>query len=160
MKNIILLFVLCLFSLNLPATHHYPSVEKILASDNEPDGIVFELLSWDENTWTWAAPLLKEYRKRLLAKFPDIDIAVVSHGGEQFQLTREEAANQPMAMQTLQTLSDEGVSLHVCGTHSSWKDVSEDSYIDIVDVSPSGPAQINDYIKLGYTKIVLSKPHK
>jgi intracellular sulfur oxidation DsrE/DsrF family protein len=160
MKNIYLLFILCLSSLNLSATHHYPSVEKILASDNEPDGIVFEVLSWDENTWTWAAPLLHEYRKRLLAKFPDIDIAVVSHGGEQFQLTREEAPNQPKAIETLQTLSDEGVSLHVCGTHSSWQDVSEDSYIDIVNVSPSGPAQINDYIKLGYTKIVLSKPHK
>jgi len=158
MKNLILLFVFGLFSLNLSATHHYPSVEKILASDNEPDGIVFELLSFDENTWSWAAPLLKEYRKRLLAKFPDIDIAIVSHGGEQFQLTKEEAPNQPKAIATLKALSEEGVSLHVCGTHSSWNDVSGDSYIDIVDVSPSGPAQINDYIKLGYTRIILRKP--
>ena len=158
MKKIILLFVICLFSLNLSATDHYPSVEKIIASDIKPDGIVFELLSWDENTWTWAAPLLKDYRKQLLARFPDLDIAVVSHGGEQFQLTREEAANQPMAIETLQTLHDEGVSLHVCGTHSSWKDISEDSYIDIVDVSPSGPAQINDFIKLGFTRIVLRRP--
>lgn len=157
MKNIILLSILCLFSLNLSATHHYPSVEKILASDNEPDGIVFELLSWDKNTWTWAAPLITDYRNRLLKKFPDLDIAVVSHGGEQFQLTKEEAQDQPVAIATLTTLSNDGVNIHVCGAHSSWEGVSEDSYIDIVDVSPSGPAQINDYINLGYTRIILRK---
>jgi intracellular sulfur oxidation DsrE/DsrF family protein len=157
MKNLTLLFILAFLSLNLSAMHHYPSVEKVLASDNEPEGIVFELLSFDENTWTWAAPLIKDYRDRLLQRFPDLDIAVVSHGGEQFQLTKEEAPSQPKAIETLQTLSDEGVSLHVCGTHSSWNDISEDSYIDIVDVSPSGPAQINDYIKLGFTKIILRK---
>jgi len=57
-------------------------------------------------------------------------------------------------------LSDEGVNLYVCGTHSSWKNISEDSYIDIVNVSPSGPARINDYLNLGYTKILLRKPGK
>lgn len=158
MKKVILLFILGLFSLNLPAIHHYPSVEKILASDNEPDGIVFELLSWDENTWTWAAPLLKDYRNRLLQKFPDLDIAVVSHGAEQFQLTKADAPDQPAAIATLSSLSDDGVNIHVCGVHSSWQGVSEDSYIDIVDVSPSGPAQINDYVNLGYIRIVLRKP--
>ncbi len=158
MKKLFLFFILCLFSLQVSALHHYPSVEKILASDVEPDGIVFELLSWDEDTWTWAAPLIKDYRTRLLQKFPDLDIAVVSHGGEQFQLTKEKAQSQPEAIATLSSLSDDGVSIHVCGVHSSWKDISEDSYIDIVDVSPSGPAQINDYINLGYTRIILRKP--
>lgn len=160
MKKFILLILLNIFSLSLYASHHSLSVEMILASDQKPEGIVFELLSWDENTWTWAAPLLKDYREKLLAKYPDIDIAVVSHGGEQFQLTKAEAVNQPLAVETLQTLSDEGVNLYVCGTHSSWKNISEDSYIDIVNVSPSGPARINDYLNLGYTRVLLRKPGK
>jgi hypothetical protein len=51
----------------------------------------------------------------------------------------------------------EDVSLHVCGTHSSWYDIPESSYIDIVDVAVSGPAKINDYINLGYQPIQLYK---
>jgi len=159
MKKIVIPFVLLwLSSLNLMALHHYPSVEKILASDDEPDGIVFELLSWDEHTWTWAAPLIEDYRNQLLQKFPDLDIAVVSHGGEQFQLTKKKAPDQPAAIETLTSLTNDGVNIHVCGVHSSWQGISEESYIDIIDVSPSGPAQINDYVKLGYIKIILRKP--
>ena len=156
-KQIVLFVALCLSHQFLMAAQH-TGIEKILASDDRPDGIVFELLSWDENTWTWAAPLLNNYRNRLLQKFPGLDIAVVSHGGEQFQLTKELALEQPEAIATLTDLSNAGVNIHVCGVHSSWKNISQDNYIDIVDVSPSGPAQINDYINLGYTKILLKKP--
>ena len=119
---------------------------------------LFELLSWDEKTWTWAAPMIREFRQRLQAKFPDIDIAVVSHGAEQFQLTKNEAEKQPEAIASLRSLNEEGVNLHVCGTHSGWQNVDEEAYLDFVDVSPSGPAQINDYIKLGYTHILLRRP--
>jgi hypothetical protein len=42
--------------------------------------------------------------------------------------------------------------------HSRWNAVAETACIDLVDVSPSGPAQINDYIKLGYNHILLQKP--
>jgi hypothetical protein len=36
--------------------------------------------------------------------------------------------------------------------------VPETDYLDIVDVSPSGPAQVNDYLSLGYRLVVLRKP--
>ena len=134
------------------------TVEQLLASDVEPDGVVFEVLSWDPQTWRWAAPLLKQYRTDLQKKFPDLDVAVVSHGGEQFQLTKDNAAKQPEAIMTLQNLSGEGVNVHVCGTHSSWQDIPESDYLDFINVSPSGPAQINDYLKMGYTRVLLNKP--
>lgn len=133
-------------------------VDALIASGHEPDGVVFELMAWGSDTWNWAAPMLNDLRNQLKARYPDIDIAVVSHGSEQFQLTKQAAAEQPQAVQTLTELTGDGVSLHVCGTHSEWNNISEDSYLDIVDVSPSGPAQINDYVKLGYKKIFLRKP--
>lgn len=162
MKKYLVWFML-LVAVN-PSTSVYsldysnPAVNKLIQSAQAPDGVVFELISWDEKTWTWAAPMISSLRQQLKAKFPDIDVVVVSHGGEQFQLTRDKRQEQPEAIAQLQSLSEDGMSLHVCGTHSSWKDVADTAYIDFVDVSPSGPAQINDYIKLGYQHILLQKP--
>lgn len=133
-------------------------VERLIKSNEEPDGVVFELISWDDRTWTWAAPMLTDLRRQLKQRFPDIDVVVVSHGGEQFQLTRERQQEQPEAIAQLASLSEDGMNVHVCGTHSSWQDVPDTAYMDFVDVSPSGPAQINDYIKLGYKHVLLKQP--
>ena len=137
------------------SSYSHPTITRLLQADEQPDGVVFELLSWDDATWSWAAPMIADLRDQLKKKYPDVDVAIVSHGGEQFQLTKESAKQQPQAIATLQDLTDEGVNLHVCGTHSSWQDVPDTAYIDIVDVAPSAPAQVNDYIKLGYTHILL-----
>ena len=141
-------------------SYHNAEVTRLLNDDRAPDGVVFELISWDDKTWTWAAPMLSDLRRQLRQKFPDIDVVVVSHGGEQFQLTHERQQEQPQAISQLASLSEDGMNVHVCGTHSSWQDVPESAYLKFVDVSPSGPAQINDYIKLGYHHVVLNKPEK
>ena len=144
LSNFIALLLFCLGAVAQAAEYRHATVSRLLQAEQAPDGVVFELISWDQKTWQWAAPM--------------IDVAVVSHGGEQFQLTKSAAQQQPRAIAQLQSLTDEGVNLHVCGTHSYWNDVEESAYLDMVDVSPSGPAQINDYIKLGYTHILLQKP--
>lgn len=137
-------------------SYNNQQINRIIEANEEPAGVVFELLAWDENTWEWAAPMLTDFRKQLLAKYPGLDIAIVSHGGEQFQLTKTNAAKQAEAIATLSELSTAGVDVHVCGVHSSWEGIAVDDYLDFVDVSPSGPAQINDYLKLGYKKILIS----
>lgn len=136
----------------------HADVDRLLQSGQAPAGVVFELLSWDEKSWQWAAPMITALREQLKAGFPDIDIAIVSHGGEQFQLTRERQQDQPRAIAQLASPAGAGVSVHVCGTHSSWRDVPQSAYLDFVDVSPSAPAQLNDYINLGYHHIQLHKP--
>jgi len=133
------------------------SVNKILQSTEEPAGVVFELVSWDENTWQWASPMINGLTNQLKTKFPEIDIAVVSHGAEQFQLTKDKQHKQAEVIAQLSELVEAGVDLHVCGAHSFWRDVPNSAYIDIADVAPSGPAQINDYVKLGYEHVLLQK---
>lgn len=154
----LLIILLAFTAVSHAADYSNPTVTRLLEADEAPDGVVFELLSWDEKTWTWAAPMINSLRDQLIRKFPRIDVAIVSHGGEQFQLTQARQHEQPQAIAQLAGLTDEGVNLHVCGTHSSWQDVAQSAYLDMVDVSPSGPAQINDYIKLGYRHILLQKP--
>ncbi len=157
------LYMLLLFlvtSLSQAAEFNDARINRLLNAEQAPDGVVFELISWDDKTWQWAAPMITDLRRQLQQKFPGIDVAVVSHGGEQFQLTKTAAAQQPQAIAQLQSLTDDGVNLHVCGTHSYWNDVDESAYLDMVSVSPSGPAQVSDYIKLGYTHILLRKPRR
>ncbi len=151
--------VALLFSnMALAQTYKNLEVERLLTAKNPPSGVVFEIITWDKNAWDWAAPMLKQYREQLLAVYPDIDIALVSHGGEQFELTKDKAEKNATAFKALKLLSNEGVDLHVCGTHSGWRNVDESEYMDFINVSPSGPAQINDYITLGYTHILLNAP--
>ncbi len=150
--------LLLLISGAVIANYTHPSVNRLIQANDEPAGVVFELIESDKNTWTWAAPMIKDLKDQLKEKYPDIEIAVVSHGREQFQLIKKRAKRQKAAISILEDLvRKEAVSLHVCGTHSSWYDIPTGSYIDIVDVAVSGPAKINDYINLGYQPIQLYK---
>jgi len=137
----------------------HPSVTRLIEANDSPTGVVFELIESDKKTWEWAAPMIKSLKQQLKEKYPDIEIAVVSHGSEQFQLTKKSAKKQKAAISILEDLvRNENVDLHVCGTHSSWVGIPASSYIDIVDVAVSGPAKINDYINLGYQPVQLYKP--
>ncbi|MCS5586546.1 MAG: DsrE family protein [Gammaproteobacteria bacterium] len=150
--------LLLLISSTVIANYTHPGVNRLIQADINPTGVVFELIESDKSTWTWAAPMIKDLKEQLKAKYPDIEIAIVSHGREQFQLIKERVKSQELAISILKDLvRKEEVDLHVCGTHSSWYDIPASSYIDIVDVAVSGPAKINDYINLGYQPIQLYK---
>ncbi|RUM81074.1 MAG: hypothetical protein DSZ16_05245 [Candidatus Thioglobus sp.] len=141
------------------ANYTNPSVNRLIQSNNDPVGVIFELIETDKNTWEWAAPMIEDLRIQLKDKYPNIEIAVVSHGREQFQLLKRRSEKHPKAMSILEDLvRKENVNLYVCGTHSSWFNIEPSNYMDIVDVAESGPAKINDYINLGYQSIKLSKP--
>lgn len=158
MNKIKAIFLLLLSS-PIIANYTHPDVDRLLQSDNTPAGVVFELIENDKKTWEWAAPMIKNLRVQLKEKYPNIEIAVVSHGREQFQLLKKRAKKQQQAMLTLENLvQTKNVNLHVCGTHSSWFGIDSNAYMDFVDVAVSGPAMINDYIDLGYQPIQLYKP--
>lgn len=141
------------------ANYTHPGVDRLIQANNDPEGVIFELIESDKNTWKWAAPMIKDLRMQLKEKYPNIEIAVVSHGQEQFQLLKKRVDRQKGAVSILKDLVQrKDVDLHVCGAHSSWFNISVDDYIDIVDVADSGPAKINDYINLDYQLIQLHKP--
>lgn len=137
----------------------HPNITQLISANEEPFGVVFELVEGDQDAWQWAAPMVKDFSKQLKKKYPQISIAIVSHGYEQFQLTKKNIKQQNKTFSILKGLVDKGgADLHVCGTHSSWYNVPDEDYIDIVDVAVSGPAKINDYINLDYHLIQLQRP--
>ena len=140
-------------------TYSHPEIERLLKANEPPAGVVIEVISADPNTWDWATPMIGQFREQLDQRFPGIDVAVVSHGSEQFLLTQNKLASMPDVFNGITGLAEQGVDFHVCGTHSEWRGVDESEYVELINVSASGPAQINDYRNLGYQLVILRNPN-
>jgi len=134
-------------------------VDWILKEKNPPFGVVFEIVEGSKSDLKWAIAEVKKYSDQLRKRFPDIGIAVVSHGSEQFGLMKSEADNLKEVHSTVKSLvQDDSIPVHVCGTHASWYGKDENDFPDYVAVSPAGPTEIANYEDMGYEKIVLEEP--
>ncbi|MBL3599201.1 MAG: DsrE family protein [gamma proteobacterium endosymbiont of Lamellibrachia anaximandri] len=133
-------------------------VNRLLRSETAPDGVVFEILESDVDDLGWAIPQTLRHIKALRARFPGLDIAIVTHGPEMFALKSSDRDAFPEAHEIVQSLTqDQGVDVHVCGTHASWYGDTDEDFPDYVDVAPSGPSQISQYLELGYKLIVIER---
>lgn len=131
-------------------------VDALIARDAAPSGVVFEIVQNYETALEWAAPQVKQYAQRLRARFPELHIAVVTHGREQFALLKGNAEKYRGLQSGMRELvKDQNVAVHVCGTHASWYDKQPEDFPDYIDVAPSGPVQIRNYRALGYVLVVL-----
>ena len=131
-------------------------VEQLLSLKEAPAGIVFEIVTGTTNSLKWALPQTQDYIKEIRARFPNVDIAIVTHGDEQFALkTTNKKKYKKVHSLTQQLVQKDNIQLHVCGTYATMKNVSEEEFPDYVDVTAAGPATINDYIALGYILIEL-----
>ena len=158
MKNIFKSFffqVLLMLPLTACATSGV-SIEKLLAADKAPHGVVIEIVTGDQDGLNWALPLAKDYIKQLRQRFPGIHVAIVTHGREQFALQKNKNKSRNKIHSLTQALKKDDVPLHVCGTFAGWEGLSEEDFPDYVDVAPAGPTQIKDYMALDYKLIVIN----
>jgi len=133
-------------------------IDKILGQSTPPFGVVFEIVENDRAFLNRAVLEVTKYIQQLRQKFPQLHIALVSHGKEQFALmTKQQQKQSTLHKKVRSLIQDEHVTLHVCGTHASWYGIAPEEFPDFVDVAAAGPAQINDYVKLGYTLIRIRK---
>ena len=155
-KTALTSFVLLLLLAGAGTTANAQSdaVSRILAGATPPDGVVFEIVSDETGLLKEALPLVKNEIKRLRKRFPKLDIAVVSHGDEQFALTQDNRRKYKKVHRDIKSLSrDAGVPVHVCGGYARMKGVSIDEFPEYVDVAANGPSEIRTYEELGYQKI-------
>lgn len=138
------------------ATDSNQQIEDILSQKEAPAGIVFEIVTGAANSLEWALPEVQNHIKELRARFPKLEVAIVTHGNEQFALkTNNDKKYKKVHSLTQQLVQKDHVPLHVCGTYASWKNVSEEEFPEYVDVTAAGPATINDYVALGYILVKL-----
>ncbi|VAW91423.1 hypothetical protein MNBD_GAMMA21-901 [hydrothermal vent metagenome] len=140
------------------ANPHAEEIEKILAQKEEPMGVVFEIVTSKSNSLDWALPLVNGYIDKLKNKFPEIDVVIVTHGSEQFALTTDKAKKQTKVHSLTQQLNKQGVQLHVCGTYAGWRGLTDEDFPEYVNVAAAGPAQINDYVSVGYQLVIIRQP--
>lgn len=160
MKRRFLLFCFALvLSMELSAAEYqHAEINRLIQANFEPDGVVFDLMAWEDNTWDWAAPMIESLSQQLRNQYPDLDIALVSHGAELFDLALKQNRGDDPAIQKLESLNKNGMEVHICGNYASYKKLGTDDFLPFVDVAPSGPTQIQDYVSLGFTLVVLEKP--
>ena len=129
-------------------------VDRVLAMDAPPPGVVFEVVSWQEDALTAIVPEITRYAERLRARFPELPVAVVTHGSEQFSLmTSEQDSYSELHSQVRALSGDGGVDVHVCGNHASWRDKGTEDFPDYVDVASSAASKMSEYRALGYVVI-------
>ncbi len=137
------------------------AIDPVLQAKQAPPGVVFEIATGKSDSLNWALPLVKQYIGQIRQRFPDIHIAVVTHGREMFALQNQTTDKSTAPVKSLtQQLVNDGVSLHVCGTYAARKGLSEEDFPEYVNVAAAGPAQINDYIAIGYMRIKITRPAK
>lgn len=133
-------------------------IEQLLAQEDAPFGVVFEIVEGSGDALQWAIPAVNKYVKQLRNRFPDIGLAVVSHGSEQFGLMKSKQKEKAQVHKTVQSLVASDVPVHVCGTHASWRGKEAKDFPDYVDVTPAGPTEIRNYEAMGYVLIEIEKP--
>lgn len=150
-----LLLLLCATLLQAQAES---PISHLLKNDKPPEGVVFEIATSDEGALEWAIPRTQQYIQQLRSRFPELPIAVVTHGREMFSLQkRNEPGSQAIHQQVKSLVEQQDVALHVCGTYAGWKGLTKEDFPAYVDVAAEGPAQINDYLALGYVKVLIKR---
>ena len=130
-------------------------VERLLARQESPQGVVFEIVEADESALEKLLPLVREAIERIRARFPETEFAVVSHGREEFALQSQYQGVHVQIHQQVQALVADDVPVYVCETHAGWYGVSAEDFPEYVNVAPTGPGQISLYEELGYELIVI-----
>jgi len=131
-------------------------VETLLAAEEAPVGVVFEIVSGEEGLLSRLLPAIKSDIKKLRENFPGIPVAIVTHGGEQFDLLTENRDSETAAHKLAEELvNSDDVNVHVCGVHASWRNKGAEDFPDYVNVAVTGPAQIKTYVDMDYELIVL-----
>ena len=131
-------------------------INKILAMKSAPDGVVFELIGSENSKYLPnALTKIEAYRDQLKKKFPAIEIAVVAHGSEQFELTKQSAKKEKKTHSLVKRITNDDIPVHICETHASWRGVEAQDFPEYITVSAQGPVQIKQYQELGYLLVVI-----
>lgn len=131
------------------------SLEDVLRLQERPVGVVIEVIKPNGDALHEHLFTIRAASEAIRQRFPDLPVAVVSHGYEQFALTSRNATRYSALHEDVRELVDSDVDVHVCGTHASWHDIAPEDYPEFIDVTHTGPAQINDYLNIGYIRLDL-----
>lgn len=155
LRAVLLLFPWLLMGTALAGSQ---TLERLLESPAAPAGVVFEIVDRDPQALELALPWVRQAAERLEERFPGLPMALVTHGQEMFALQeKDKERNAALHAQAQRLKQDQGIPVHVCETFAGWKGVAPEAFPSYVDVAPSGPAQVNNYLALDYRRLLVPK---
>ena len=152
----ITILLLALFTLSCQ-TGNLKTVDTVLQMQTPPTGVVFDIDEWDHDALTWAIPAIQKDIKRLRKQFPDIKLAVVSHGEEEFALMMRSKGIFPNVHKNVKKLIDDDVKVFVCAGHALMNGQSETSFVDFIETVPAGADKVAQYMRSGYIYLPVIK---
>jgi intracellular sulfur oxidation DsrE/DsrF family protein len=133
-------------------------VESILAGAVPPPGVVFEIVDRDPRALELGLPWVTQAAQRLKVRFPQLEMALVTHGQEMFALREDAREANPDIHRLAEGLSrEDGIPVHVCGTYAGWRGLAPEDFPDYIDVAATGPVQIRNYEALDWVRVVVPK---
>ncbi len=126
----------------------YPEQDRVAAllMHEPPGGVLFLVMEQDEEALTWVLPRLLHYTRQIRRKWPDLPVAVLSHGAEMMGLLEAYRPLYPRIHEDFRQLVEElDAVFHVCGAYAALSDLTAADFPDLVDVVPFGPAEIENY---------------
>ena len=155
LNQLVILMVISLLSFSVLASDK-TDIDKILSMSEAPDGVVFELIGSEDSKYLPnALTKVETYKDILQKKFPGIEVAVVAHGSEQFELTKDNAKKEKKSHDLVKRITLDNVPVHICETHAGWRGIEAQDFPDYITVSSQGPTQIKEYQELGYLLVVI-----
>lgn len=147
--------LLCFTSFAVAASDKQ-EVDKILASETSPVGVVFELIGRENGKYLPDSLMkIEVYKTQLSKKFPNIKFAVVTHGAEQFELSIANATEHSQTHDIVKRITAQDVPVHVCSNHASWRDMTEKDFPDYVLALSGAGSQMTEYEDQGYTRVTI-----
>jgi intracellular sulfur oxidation DsrE/DsrF family protein len=132
------------------------TIAAFLSEKEEPFGLVIEIIEDNSDDWEWITPKLKNTIDQARKKYPDLQVAVVSHGKEEMALVKGDD-NRQTKQKIRSLVQDDNVNFHVCATHASWYQYKPEDFVEFVNVATSGPAQLQIYTDMGFFLIQLEE---
>ncbi|MEW6646818.1 MAG: hypothetical protein AB1450_06440 [Pseudomonadota bacterium] len=129
------------------------TLEDLLARPR-PAGVVIEIVG-PEGSLREGIQQLRELIGQLRGRFPALDIAVVSHGREQFALLAAATEYTDIQGSMRELIAETQIDVHVCGAHAERAGKAPEEFVAFVDVAAHGPEQIRDYEALGFVRLKL-----
>jgi intracellular sulfur oxidation DsrE/DsrF family protein len=160
MNSVLRQVLLCwigLLSLSSAAVAAPATLDALLVRPLAPPGVVFEIVDRDPRALEVALPWVKQASERLKARFPDLPMALVTHGQEMFALQSAARDGNEALHDLAESLSRDGIPVHVCGTYAGWRGMAVEDFPAYIDVAPAGPTQIRNYEALDYVRLVVPK---
>jgi intracellular sulfur oxidation DsrE/DsrF family protein len=134
------------------------SLDDLLARSSAPPGVVFEIVDRDPRALEVALPWVKQASQQLKVRFPDLPMALVTHGQEMFALQSGARESNAAIHRLAKSLShDDGIPVHVCETYAGRRGLAAEDFPAYIDVAPTGPTQIRNYEALDYVRLVVPR---